>query len=386
MADTVAGILGRPFPEQVAAFRLRLGNLVPTRRWDDISGAAHDRAFMVAGATKADLLADLAGAVDKAISEGRGLEEFRRDFREIVTRRGWHGWTGEGTRRGEAWRTRVIYRTNMATTYAAGRAAQLVEGGFDFWVYRHGGSREPRPEHLSWNGITLPPDHPWWQTHYPPNGWGCSCFVLGARSEAGARRLGGDPGKPLPPGWDDTNPRTGAPPGIDRGWNHAPGRGASDAILSLRDRLDELPERPAIDLIQSWIASDAFGRWLADPRGNWPLVRLPEADARRIGAKKTVADMSAATAAKQLREHPEITAGEYLRAQSVVDAPTRVIPEGPRNLIYVQEIADAVAGGHVLIVKATRTGSGVFVTSFRRLSRRDAARDAELRRLLNKGG
>ena len=53
----VAGVLRQPFKEQVAAFRARLGELAPTERWDDIEREAHDRAFMVAGAQKADLLA-----------------------------------------------------------------------------------------------------------------------------------------------------------------------------------------------------------------------------------------------------------------------------------------------------------------------------------------
>lgn len=221
----VSGILKRPFAEQVAAFRLRLRELVPTRVWTDLPGPGHDRAFVVAGAMKAELLADLARAVERAIGEGGTLEDFRRDFRAIVERHGWHGWTGEGTQAGEAWRTRVIYRTNMATTYAAGRRAQLIEGGFAFWVYRHGGSRDPRPEHLAWDGLTLPADHPFWATHSPPNGWGCSCYVVGARSERGARRLGGDPDRDPPDGWDRTDPRSGAPVGIDRGWAHAPGAG-----------------------------------------------------------------------------------------------------------------------------------------------------------------
>jgi uncharacterized protein with gpF-like domain len=46
--------------------------------------AAHDRAFVVAGATKADLLADLAQAVDKAINTGATLEMFRQNFRKII--------------------------------------------------------------------------------------------------------------------------------------------------------------------------------------------------------------------------------------------------------------------------------------------------------------
>lgn len=233
MAEPLAGILGRPFAEQVAALRARFADLRPTATWRDLWQAEHDRAFVVAGAMKAELLADLAQAVERAIAEGRGLDEFRRGFRSIVERHGWHGWTGEGTKAGEAWRTRVIYRTNAATSYAAGRWAQLRAGGFALLVYRHGGSREPRPQHLAWDGLVLPADHPFWATHAPPNGWGCSCYVLGARSAAGARRLGGAPDKRLPDGWNRPDPKTGAPPGIDRGWAYAPGASTVGTVTEI---------------------------------------------------------------------------------------------------------------------------------------------------------
>ena len=238
------GTFRRPFPQQVAAFRLRLSDLVPTRAWDDIWQEAHDRAFMVAGATKADLLADLARAVDRSITDGRSLEEFRRDFRALVEKNGWHGWTGEGTKGGEAWRTRVIYKTNAATTYAAGRFAQLKEGNFPFWVYRHGGSLEPRPIHLNvWNGLVLPPDHEFWATHYPPNDWGCSCYVVGARSLAAARRLGGDPDKELPANWRALDPKTGQPVGIGKGWAYAPGASVADQVSRIaQDKAAVLPD------------------------------------------------------------------------------------------------------------------------------------------------
>lgn len=228
--SALSGVFGQPFPEQVAFFRQKLGNLVPTRFWDDMLAADHDTGFMVAGAMKADLLADLGAAMDKAITEGRGIEEFRRDFRAIVARHGWTGWTGEGSVKGEAWRVGVIFRTNAYTSYAAGRLAQLRSENFPFWVYRHGGSLEPRPMHLSWNGLILPSGHRFWDTHYPPSDWGCSCYVLGARSEAGARRLGGIPGKQLPDGWDRIDPRTGAPVGIGKGWGYAPGASVSAVV------------------------------------------------------------------------------------------------------------------------------------------------------------
>ncbi|MFC6499598.1 phage minor head protein [Gemmobacter lanyuensis] len=171
---------------------------------------------MVAGAVKADLLADLASAVDRAISQGRTLEEFRADFRAIVKKHGWHGWTGEGSAKGEAWRTKVIWKTNISTSYAAGRWAQLKAKGFKYLVYRHSGAEHPRLDHLAWDGLVLPIDHPFWKTHFPPNGWGCGCSVRGAMTPELARLLGGDPDK-LPEDWGEIDTRTGAPVGIDRG-------------------------------------------------------------------------------------------------------------------------------------------------------------------------
>ena len=230
MADPVRGSLGVPFPEQVAALRLRLGELVPTARWDDIQRSAHDSGFMVAGAVKTDLLADILAALDRAATEGTGLETFRQDWKSIVDKHGWHGWTGEGTAKGEAWRTRVVFQTNMSVSRASGRLAQLRDGNFPIWVYLHGGSREPRVHHLAMNGVALPSDHPFWLKWYAPNGWGCSCRVRGARSAAGVRRLGGDPDKPLPEFWNKIDPKTGAPVGIDKGWDYMPGGTVSQTI------------------------------------------------------------------------------------------------------------------------------------------------------------
>lgn len=236
MADLVRASLGRPFPEQVAALRLRLGNLVPTARWDDIERAAHDSGFMVAGATKADLLADILKAIDRAASEGTTLRTFQKDWKAIVEKHGWHGWTGEGSKKGEAWRTRVVFQTNMAVSRAAGRLAQLRDGNFPFWVYLHGGSREPRVKHLALHGVALPPEHPFWKKWYTPNGWGCTCWVAGARSPAGVRRLGGDPDKKLPDWWDRIDPKTGAPVGIDKGWDYMPGGTVSQTIRQMTQK------------------------------------------------------------------------------------------------------------------------------------------------------
>lgn len=262
--SALSGAFAQPFPEQVAFFRQKLGNLVPTTAWDDMEGAEHDTGFMVAGAVKADLLTDLVVATDKAIAQGRGIEEFRRDFRATVAANGWTGWAGEGSVKGEAWRVGVIYRTNSYTSYAAGRHAQLLEGDFKYWIYRHGASREPRVQHLSWNGLALEPTHQFWATHYPPSDWGCSCYVVGASSDRMVARLGGDLSKKLPDNWRSIDMKTGQMVGIGKGWGYAPGARVSGVVSAMANKvgswdyriakafMDEVPEAQRDALAQAY--------------------------------------------------------------------------------------------------------------------------------------
>lgn len=221
---------GLSFSEAILFFRRKLR--LPTWRWRDILGAAHDHAFVVAGATQAQLLADLQKAVDRAISEGTTLEDFRRDFDQAVQKA---GWSYKGSR---GWRTKTIYRTNLRTAHAAGRFRQMrsaeVASRRPYWQYRHGGSVIPREKHVAsparggWNGLVLRGDDPWWRTHYPPNGWGCSCFAI-TLSDADVERLGLEVAEAAPEvvTREEVDTVTGevrdVPVGIDVGWDYAPG-------------------------------------------------------------------------------------------------------------------------------------------------------------------
>ncbi|MCF6763783.1 PBECR2 nuclease fold domain-containing protein [Pseudomonas fragi] len=239
-----------PFQEQIDYFRGKVD--VPTRGWTDIYNAEHDHAFVVAGAVKRDLLADLRGAVEKSIAGGGTLEQFRKDFDQVV---GKHGWQYNGER---GWRTNVIWETNLRQSYNAGRETQMADPELrkrrPYGVYRHGDSAHPRPEHLSWNGITLPLDDPWWSTHNPQNGWGCKCkkFMLSQRD---VDRQGLTVGNAPPIEWEDrvigknspNGPRTvRVPKGIDPGFEYAPGRSRlTDAVPQLRAH-DPLPAPSAL--------------------------------------------------------------------------------------------------------------------------------------------
>lgn len=207
-----------PFDEALRFFRGKAN--LPTRTWRDLLKEQHDGAFVVAGVTKADLLADLRGAVDKALAEGTTLETFQKSFEGIIAR---HGWVPE---QATAWRAKVILETNLRTAYAAGRHAQLTDPAFlkrnPFWEWRHGGSVHPRPQHLAWDGMVLPASDPFWASHSPPEGWGCKCRKL-AHSEGSLKRAGLEVG---------SAPNAPSP---EPGWDYSPGASVRDRVLPVAE-------------------------------------------------------------------------------------------------------------------------------------------------------
>lgn len=226
MAGENITALRLPFAEQIAFFRKKLN--LGTEAWTDIWQAAHNESFVVAGAMRADLLADLRAAVDGAIADGATRKAFLQEFGAIVEK---YGWDHTG---GRAWRANVIYETNLRGAYQAGRRQQMraVADTRPYWRYVHSiAVQDPRPEHLAWDGLVLAADDPWWNTHYPPNGWGCQCTVetLGPR-DLDRLGLGGPQAAPeivwreQMVGVNGPSPRLArTPDGIDPGFAYAPG-------------------------------------------------------------------------------------------------------------------------------------------------------------------
>lgn len=229
-----------PFDQAIDFFRDKVE--LPTETWKDLWKGQHSRAFVVAGATKNALLADLRGAVDKALAEGTTLAEFQKDFDEIVAR---HGWDFKGP---AAWRAKVIYDTNLSTAYAAGHYKQMTSGAVlklrPFWRYVPSSSVSPNPAHVPWYNVVLPADDPWWQSHYPPNDWGCKCGVvnMSARELERLEREEVDGDFPIQRTAPDegtyewTDKATGEvhdlPRGIGPGWDYNPGEAAWGRQLS----------------------------------------------------------------------------------------------------------------------------------------------------------
>lgn len=280
----------RSFDAAERFFRQKIN--LPTERWDDLWQGEHTRAFMAAGVTRDAVLAELRGAVDAAISQGETLADFQARFLDIVARHGWIGGAGDESDARRAWRARVIYHTNLRTAYMAGRWETLK--AFPFLKYQHNTVDDPprstpREQHEAWDDLILRTDDPWWDTNYPPNGWGCNCTVTGvseARLRAEGRRVDSAPptidGDP-PPEWAyhvgiADQGRALADPALirefDERWTALPGRshrefGRPDRVPADEPVAQPLPaavQEPA-ELRAAWDRLYGESTTLRDPTG-----------------------------------------------------------------------------------------------------------------------
>ncbi|HEV2678782.1 MAG TPA: PBECR2 nuclease fold domain-containing protein [Aliidongia sp.] len=279
-ADAGDDYAALPFKEAQDHLRAKIN--LPSAKWADVLHGAHTQAFTVAGATKEGMLVDFHAAIQKAIDDGTTLADFRQDFDGIVQK---YGWSYNG---GRAWRTRLIYETNLTTAYSVGRYQQMTDPDVlrvrPFWMYRHSDAvKHPRPEHVAWNGLVLRYDDPWWKTHYPPNGWYCHCTVE-PMSLRELRALGKS-GPDQAPASDDSlvtlNTTSGplqisVPKGVDPGWGYNPGEAAHG--------------RPPDSPMQAW--EDGQKKWEPLP----PFDRQDPARTARLPVDEPTAKLGPTTA------------------------------------------------------------------------------------------
>lgn len=259
-----------PFDEAIDFFRQKVK--LPTRAWNDLWQGMHSRAFVVAGAMQTDLLCDLYSAIDKAISEGTTLNEFRKSFDDTVARNGWAYKGGRG------WRTSVIYNTNLSVAYSTGHWKRMTDPDMlkarPYLRYVASSARERRPEHMQWYNVVLPADDPFWRKHTPPNDWGCKCGIVSqsAREVERLKKEEADGEYPVTTAsprvryYEWTDKTTGevhrVPEGIGPGWDYNPGEAAWGRRLT-----DES--------MAAWQAQGA-GQWTRLTPGGWESSGRPE--------------------------------------------------------------------------------------------------------------
>ena len=153
--------------------------------YDEIMHDAHKKAFTVAKMMNLDLLKDTQASLIKAFKEGVGFDEWKKSVKPMLAKKGWLGnikvkdpKTGEekeiyvGNRR-----LRTIFNTNMRTAYAKTRYESQMQSLGEYFRYTAVLDGRTREAHRKLHGKTLPKTDKFWDTNYPPNGWGCRCKV-----------------------------------------------------------------------------------------------------------------------------------------------------------------------------------------------------------------
>ena len=182
--------------------------------YKDVWNEEHATAFTVAKAMQIDVLSDMKKAVEKAIEDGQSFETFKKNIKPTLQQKGWWGkkqmtdpLTGRevNAQLGSDRRLQLIYETNLRNAYQKGQYERTMASDLHpYLIYRVGNSVKHREDHLSWNGLILPKDDPWWDDHFPQRKFRCKCYTR-AISEARKKRYERD-GIRIPPTVDGSDP------------------------------------------------------------------------------------------------------------------------------------------------------------------------------------
>jgi SPP1 gp7 family putative phage head morphogenesis protein len=172
------------FEEALAYWRGRVP--LTKTEFDALTAAAKTRAFTLAGVAQLDVIAEVMQAIERALEEGTGIEQFRTDI---------------GAKLEAAWgasnpgRIELIFRNAVQRSYSAGRYAQMTDPQVikarPYWRFDAVLDSRTSPICKPLNGTILPADSPFWQSNYPPLHHHCRSGVYSLTDEQ-ASSLGGE--------------------------------------------------------------------------------------------------------------------------------------------------------------------------------------------------
>ncbi|MCH4893420.1 phage head morphogenesis protein [Sphingomonas sp. SFZ2018-12] len=346
--------------DAVRAFQAR-GELKPTVRWSEMMHENHASAFTVAKIARLDLLRTIQASLDEQIRDGGSFDRWKTAILPELQRAGWWGAVQNRELTGtderivvNERRLRVIYNTNIRMSLAAGHWARIQrqKAAFPYLRYVPSTSERKRQLHIPWYGIVLPVDHPWWQTHFPPNGWGCKCGFEQV-TQRRLERMGWSvtPDDQLPPGNPTifvaaTGQAFDVPQGIDPGFSYNPGTAhlrvmADKAAASIIAAADAGLDAAARQTLREIVDDAAFEQFLALPEASFPVALLTVDQQALISAKARLVVLPTAVYRKQRGEapeisrgHPELTVANYRLLPDIVDRAIVIAQQGDSRLIY----------------------------------------------------
>lgn len=170
--------------------------IIPKKEFSELEADAKSAAFTVGGIYKEDILRAFKDEIQGALETGKSQKALVKNFKNILA--------GAGHKELGDFHLETVARTNMMIAYGVGRRRQMedVSDLLPFWEYSAVGDDRTRPTHRACDGIILPADNPFWDTHFPPVGFNCRCTII-ARLD-------------VPDGYDLTKPNADTTIALDK--------------------------------------------------------------------------------------------------------------------------------------------------------------------------
>ena len=259
-----------PVPQRAIDFLYKKIN-IETETWDELQWGEHAHGFTVAHSAGAGVLDEIHRLINDAVEKGISFQEFKNGMLDMMKKTGWYGGAGHTAKDKKYinWRIGVIYDTNMRTAYAQAAYREQLAGTAlrPIWVYQSqltGANR--RQDHISLHNRAFRYDDSFWDTYYPPNGWGCECYVV-TESEYSAEKAGIKV--------EDSKGMT--IPDIDPTWAYNVGR---EAIAPNFNKYKNLPKETMNAIYQNYHRSMNHTR-LSEGEFKTLMKRTNEADYKR---------------------------------------------------------------------------------------------------------
>ena len=164
------------YAEAIDSVRKRVP--VPKAVWNTMQTEEREHAFTVAQVARTQVLQSVLDAIDKAVTTGTTITDFRDEVADKLIDQ----WGGEIPGRVE-----TIFRTGIQTAYSEGRhainSAPAVKEARPYWRYEDVDNDRECDECHECHGTILAADDPWWNDHHPPLHFNCCCTVTALSPE-----------------------------------------------------------------------------------------------------------------------------------------------------------------------------------------------------------
>lgn len=184
MADFVFA----PMPHSEAVDFIKSKPVVTREVFDRLLPELKARAFTIAGIEFADTLQNVRDTIAELPAGGDWSELKKQIVGEISPYLVTSSDPEERAKEeyGADRRAELLLRVHGQQAYATAsyRLMDAQRNVFSNWQYQTLGDSHVRAAHAALDGVVMPHDSPFWQTHFPPWDWGCRCQAIPLSDDA----------------------------------------------------------------------------------------------------------------------------------------------------------------------------------------------------------